>query len=101
MNIFSKWVYAAGATALAPISAAAAWACARAGIKGDYRGNANKHAPKYVADGASSHRLRLVSALGALLAALPALAADPPQCNLLQIAEWPVRLERGLPVIEG
>ena len=43
------------------------------------------------------------SALSALLAALtfPALAADPPACKLVQIAEWRVQLIRGLPVIDG
>src|SRR5712671_1328435 len=43
------------------------------------------------------------SALGALLAALafPLLAADPPRCKLVKIVEWPVKLMRGLPVIEG
>jgi tetratricopeptide (TPR) repeat protein/predicted aspartyl protease len=42
-------------------------------------------------------------ALAALLAALalPSLAADPPKCNLVRIAEWPVRLLRGLPIVDG
>jgi len=45
-------------------------------------------------------------AVGILLAvafAAPrsALAADPPKCRLIKITEWPVRLQRGLPVIEG
>lgn len=50
-------------------------------------------------------RLSLQSGLGALLAALAfpllALAVDPPKCRLVQIAEWPVQLRNGLPVIEG
>ena len=43
------------------------------------------------------------SAPSALLAALafPLLAADPPRCKLVQVAEWPVKLVRGHPVIEG
>src|SRR5258706_1159263 len=44
-----------------------------------------------------------VSALVAVLAALafPSLGAEPPKCKLVQIVEWPVRLQRGLPIIEG
>jgi hypothetical protein len=37
----------------------------------------------------------------ACAAPLPALAADPPKCQLIKITEWPVRLQRGLPIIEG
>ena len=46
---------------------------------------------------------RCFPALAALLAVLafPSLAADPPKCKLVRIAEWPVRLQRGLPIIEG
>jgi predicted aspartyl protease len=46
-------------------------------------------------------RIRL--ALAALVAALclPLHAADPPKCKLVRIAEWPVRLQRGLPIMEG
>src|SRR5471030_787080 len=42
-------------------------------------------------------------ALAVLLAvlALPSLAADPPKCRLVRIAEWPVSLQRGLPIAEG
>jgi lipoprotein NlpI len=42
-------------------------------------------------------------AFAVLLAALalPSLAADPPKCKLVRIAEWPVRLQRGLPIAEG
>src|SRR5258708_14183045 len=48
-------------------------------------------------------RVDVLSALGALLAALafPLLAADPPKCQLVRIFEWPVQLKGGLPVIEG
>jgi predicted aspartyl protease/tetratricopeptide (TPR) repeat protein len=43
------------------------------------------------------------STLGALFAALafPSLAADASKCKLVQIVEWPVQLQRGLPVMEG
>src|SRR5258708_30819285 len=46
---------------------------------------------------------RCFLALAVLLAVLafPSLAADPPKCKLVRIAEWPVRLQRGLPIIEG
>jgi predicted aspartyl protease/tetratricopeptide (TPR) repeat protein len=46
---------------------------------------------------------RCFPALAVLLAVLafPSLAADPPKCKLVRIAEWPVRLQRGLPIIEG
>src|SRR5258708_29477504 len=46
---------------------------------------------------------RCLLALGVLVAVLsfPSLAADPPKCKLVRIAEWPVRLKRGLPIIEG
>jgi predicted aspartyl protease/lipoprotein NlpI len=45
-------------------------------------------------------------ALGALVVllavlALPVLAADPPRCKLAKIAEWPIRLQRGHPIVEG
>jgi len=48
--------------------------------------------------------MKVIPPLAALLAAafvLPSLAADPPKCKLVRIAEWPVRLQRGLPIIEG
>src|SRR5258708_16895334 len=46
---------------------------------------------------------RCFLALAVLLAVLafPSLAADPPKCKLVRIAEWPVNLQRNLPVIEG
>src|SRR5258708_36034147 len=46
---------------------------------------------------------RCFLALAVLLAGLafPSLAAEPPTCKLVRIAEWPVRLQRGLPIIEG
>lgn len=44
--------------------------------------------------------LRLLAALLALHAPA-ALAADPPKCRLIRIAEWPVKLQRGLPLVEG
>ena len=46
---------------------------------------------------------KVLHALAALLAALalPSLAADPPKCRLVRLAEWPVRLQRGLPIAEG
>src|SRR4051812_37420808 len=42
-------------------------------------------------------------ALAVLLGAFadPSLAADPAKCQLAQLAEWPVRLQGNLPVIEG
>ena len=33
--------------------------------------------------------------------AVSALAAEPAKCKLEQVAEWPVRLQRNLPVIQG
>lgn len=49
------------------------------------------------------HRFAAFCAPALVCAALasPALGADPPKCQLVRIAEWPVRLERNLPVIEG
>jgi len=41
----------------------------------------------------------LAALLGAL--ALSAFAVDPPRCKLAQIAEWPVDLRHGQPVVEG
>jgi tetratricopeptide (TPR) repeat protein/predicted aspartyl protease len=43
---------------------------------------------------------RGLAALVALFA-LPSLAADPPKCKFVRIAELPVRLQRGLPIAEG
>jgi len=47
--------------------------------------------------------LKAFRAFAALLAlfALPSLAADPPKCKFVRIAELPVRLQRGVPVAEG
>lgn len=45
--------------------------------------------------------LRRALALALLAIALPSPAAEPAKCRLLKIAEWPVKLERDLPVIEG
>jgi predicted aspartyl protease/tetratricopeptide (TPR) repeat protein len=45
--------------------------------------------------------IRLVLAVLAAAIGLPLHAADPPRCKLVRIAEWPVRLQRGLPVMEG
>jgi lipoprotein NlpI/predicted aspartyl protease len=47
-----------------------------------------------------SKAFRAFAALLSLFA-LSSLAADPPKCKLVRIAEWPVRLQRGLPVAEG
>src|SRR4051812_6264640 len=48
-------------------------------------------------------RCRFHLAIAALAAAiaLPLHAADAPKCKLVRIAEWPVRLQRGLPIMEG
>ncbi len=50
-----------------------------------------------------ARRATACTALAALLAALsfPALCADPPRCKLARIAEWPIRLQRGDPIVEG
>ena len=45
-------------------------------------------------------RLFAILAL-AVAPSTPCLAADPPKCRLIRIAEWPVRLQNGLPIIEG
>ena len=44
--------------------------------------------------------IRCMAALAGSLA-LAALAQEPPKCKLEQVAEWPVRLQRNLPVIQG
>jgi clan AA aspartic protease (TIGR02281 family) len=44
--------------------------------------------------------LRVVAVLLAV-PGLPAVAADPPKCKLVRVAEWPVRLVRGQPITEG
>jgi predicted aspartyl protease len=52
--------------------------------------------------GGALSRLAISCALAALLALpFPLFGADPPKCKLLRIAEWPVRLERNLPILEG
>ena len=53
--------------------------------------------------GGALSRLVIFLALATLLAApaSSALAADPPKCKLVRIAEWPVRLQRNLPIIDG
>src|SRR6185436_20250959 len=38
---------------------------------------------------------------GMAAVAAPALAAEPPKCRLIRIAEWPVRFQGGLPIIDG
>ena len=35
------------------------------------------------------------------VAALPVSAAEPAKCQFARLAEWPVRLQRNLPVVEG
>ena len=42
-------------------------------------------------------------AVAALLAAIstPLTAAPPPGCKLVKVAEWPVQLRNGLPILEG
>ena len=39
--------------------------------------------------------------LAATLAAAPAFAADPPKCKLAKVAEWPVRFQGNVPIIDG
>jgi tetratricopeptide (TPR) repeat protein len=45
--------------------------------------------------------IALLSLLLVMTLTMPAGAADPPRCKLGRIAEWPVRLENNVPVIEG
>ena len=46
-------------------------------------------------------RALIPAACASLALAFPAAGADAPKCRLLRVAEWPVKLERGLPIIEG
>lgn len=45
--------------------------------------------------------LRLASAAIAIAPASAAIAAGPTACKLVRIAEWPVRLERNQPIVDG